>query len=58
MKRIGVLVCLMMMVISVLAPATFAASNDAGAAASETGFEIVSSTPKTELQVFRWKISV
>ena len=46
MKRIGVLVCLMMMVISVLAPATFAASNDAGAAAPETGFEIVSSTPE------------
>ncbi|MGN0704713.1 MAG: Ig-like domain-containing protein [Lentihominibacter sp.] len=48
MKRIGVLVCLMMMVASVLAPAVFADSSDvkADTSSAAAGFEIVSSTPE------------
>lgn len=49
MKRIGVLVCLMMMVASVLAPAAFADEKviaDAPASATKAGFEIESSTPE------------
>lgn len=45
MKRIGALVCLMIMVISVLAPSCFAAK-DSAAASGKTNFKIVSSTPK------------
>lgn len=42
MKRIGVFVCLIMMVVSVLAPAAFADTKDTAATA---GFKIESSTP-------------
>lgn len=42
MKRIGALVCLMMMLVAVLAPATFA---EEGAAAGKTPLTIESSTP-------------
>lgn len=42
MKRIGALVCLMIMAVAVLAPASFAA-NDANS--QKAGFEIVTSTP-------------
>ena len=45
MKRIGVLVCLMIMAVSVLAPACFAAKGDA-AAAGKSNFKIESSTPE------------
>lgn len=45
MKRIGALICLMIMVISVLAPSCFAAK-DSAAASGNTNFKIVSSTPK------------
>jgi len=44
MKRVGVLVCLIMMVASIFAPAAFADKKDA--AAPEAGFKIVSSTPE------------
>lgn len=42
MKRIGALVCLMIMVVSVLAPASFAANDDNS---QKTGFAIVESIP-------------
>lgn len=42
MKRIGALVCLMIMVVSVLAPASFAANDDNS---RKTGFAIVESIP-------------
>jgi len=45
MKRVGVLVCLIMMVASIFAPAAFADKKD-DAAAPEAGFKIVSSTPE------------
>lgn len=43
MKRVGVLVCLIMMVASIFAPAAFADKKDA---APEAGFKIVSTTPE------------
>lgn len=49
MKRIGVLVCLMMMAASILAPAAFAdekVTADTPASAAKAGFEIESSTPE------------
>lgn len=49
MKRIGVLVCLILMSISILAPATFADNKDAKTEASQAqteGFKINSSTPE------------
>ena len=45
MKRIGALVCLMIMMVSVLAPASFANEEKKADAASE-GFKIESSTPE------------
>ncbi|MDO4486990.1 MAG: Ig-like domain-containing protein [Bacillota bacterium] len=49
MKRIGVFVCLIMMIASIMAPAAFAAENDTAdntASATKAGFTIVSSTPE------------
>ncbi|NLD19522.1 MAG: hypothetical protein GX663_04655 [Clostridiales bacterium] len=46
MKRIGVFVCLMIMVVSVLAPACFAANENDSTTATKGNFNIVSSTPQ------------
>ena len=44
MKRTGVIICLIVMVLTILAPASFAA-NENGSAAGTGGFKIESSTP-------------
>lgn len=46
MKRIGVMVCLVIMAISMLAPACFAANDKAAGMPGESNFKIVSSTPE------------
>ena len=46
MKRIGALVCLMVMAISLLAPASFATEDPETADAAKTGLKIESSTPE------------
>lgn len=46
MKRIGVFVCLIIMVASILAPACFAAVNEDSGTSAKSGFSIVSSTPE------------
>lgn len=46
MKRIGVIVCLIIMAISMLAPACFAANDKAAGIPGESNFKIVSSTPE------------
>lgn len=45
MKRTGVIICLMVMIMTMLAPASFATQND-NATAAKPGFKIVSSTPE------------
>lgn len=46
MKRIGVIVCLIIMAISMLAPACFAANDKAAGMPGGSNFKIVSSTPE------------
>lgn len=46
MRRISAFICVMMMAITMLAPAAFAADNNNDAAANTSGFKIVSSSPE------------
>lgn len=46
MKRIGALICFIMMAVSVMAPAAFAATDADNASTGKAGFEVVSSTPE------------
>ncbi len=46
MKRIGALICFIMMAVSMMAPAAFAATDADSTTAGKAGFEVVSSTPE------------
>ncbi|MGN0702546.1 MAG: Ig-like domain-containing protein [Lentihominibacter sp.] len=46
MKRIGAIVCAMMMVMALAAPAVFAASDNGAGAADKSGFTMISSSPE------------
>ena len=46
MKRVSALICVMMMAVTMLAPAAFAANNESAGAADKSSFEVVSSSPE------------